>query len=133
MTPHAPNPMQTPDSTVTHSIKATVSHLCSRVDRQPEARRQEMCVRVCGCVRCLSGSSDIIARRRRGPPRLMDGTLLSPGDLATSPPEMTITPLLHKIRAEQRNGWRDGGREGRKGKHGQRRSSRVAASGYASL
>lgn len=103
--------MQTPDSAVTHSIRAPVSHLCSLVDRQPEARRHKICVCVRLCV-CKPGSSDIIIRRQRGLSCLMDGTLHSPCDPATSHPKWPSSQYLIKITTEQRNGWKETREEG---------------------
>lgn len=52
LTPHAPRLMQTPDSTVTH-IRATVSHLCTLVDKQAWGEATQdvcVCVNVNVCV-----------------------------------------------------------------------------------
>lgn len=68
-----------------HTTSSAVSHLCSLVDRQPEARRHEM-----------SGSNDIIIRRQRGPSCLMDGTLHSPPDLASSHLKWTLSRYFIK-------------------------------------
>lgn len=83
------------------------------------------------CALWLSGSSDIIISRQRGPTRLMDGTLHSPRDLHTSHPNRPSSHCFIKTKRLMEEKRRDG--QGSKGKYGRHKNGQVVALRYQSL
>lgn len=92
--------------TLTHTLRhqtplwrtasATVSHLCSLVDEQHEAKAtRDVWLQ---WYHHYETARAELSDRRHTPLPFCSGLL---------PPEMAIITLLHKIMAEQRNGWRE--------------------------